>query len=73
MTSDNSETKEKLQKVSRSFLNAQKYHFSDLYSPLGSSQTIYQYIWTISFLQNFGTTNIPVFSGKYNTIYKNAE
>ena len=41
MISDNSEMKCILQKVSKSFENAQKYLYSDSYSPLGSSQTIY--------------------------------
>ena len=41
MISDNSEMKGILLKVSRSFLNAQKFLFTDSYSPLGSSQTIY--------------------------------
>ena len=40
MVSDNSEMKGILQKVSRSFLNAQKFLFKDSYSPLGSSQTM---------------------------------
>ena len=40
MISDNSEMKGILQKVSRSFLNAQKFLFTALYIPLGSSQTI---------------------------------
>ena len=60
MISDNSEMKGILQKVSRSFLNAQKIFFTDSYSPLGSSQTIYleylisQNFWTNEYTRIFG-------------------
>ena len=42
-----------LQKVSRSFLNAKKFLFTDSYSPLGSSQTIYlDYLISPNFWKN---------------------
>ena len=53
MISDNSEMKGILQKRSRSFLNAQKFFFTDSYSPLGSSQTIYlDYLISPNFWKN---------------------
>ena len=53
MISDNSEMKGILQKVSSSFLNAQKFLFTDSYSPLGSSQTIYlDYVISPNFWKN---------------------
>ena len=53
MISDNSEMKGILQKVSRSFLNAQKFLFTDSYSPLVSSQTIYlDYLISPKFWKN---------------------
>ena len=48
-----SEIKGILQKVSKSFLNAQKFLFTDSYSPLGSSQTIYlDYLISPNFWKN---------------------
>ena len=53
MFSDNSEMNGILQKVSRSFLNAKKFLFTDSYSPLGSSQTIYlDYLISPNFWKN---------------------
>ena len=53
MIYDNSEMKAILQKVSWSFLNAQKILFTDSYSPLGSSQTIYlDYLISPKFWKN---------------------
>ena len=53
MISDNSEMKGKLQKVSRFFLNAQEFLFTDSNNPLGSSQTIYlDYLISPNFREN---------------------
>ena len=60
MNSDNLETKQVLQKISKSFLNATKTHSLDSHSPLGSTQTISSDyfispgVWKFEDTRNFG-------------------